>query len=148
MIILIDFDGTCVTHDFPRVGKEIGAAEVLKKLVAKGRQLILFTMRSDMLDGVTTDEHGYITDASEPYKFETNVLHDARNWFMKHDIPLFGVNENPTQHSWTGSPKPYGHLIIDDTCLGIPLKFDQAISNRPFVDWPKVELLLKQWQVL
>lgn len=25
MIIAVDFDGTCVTHEFPRVGKEIGA---------------------------------------------------------------------------------------------------------------------------
>ena len=31
MIIAVDFDGTCVTHEFPRVGAEIGAAEVLKK---------------------------------------------------------------------------------------------------------------------
>ena len=25
MIIAVDFDGTCVTHDFPRIGKDIGA---------------------------------------------------------------------------------------------------------------------------
>lgn len=31
MIIAVDFDGTCVTHEFPRVGAEIGAAEVLKE---------------------------------------------------------------------------------------------------------------------
>lgn len=31
MIIAVDFDGTCVTHEFPYVGKEIGAAEVLKE---------------------------------------------------------------------------------------------------------------------
>ena len=32
MIIAIDFDGTCVTHDFPRVGSDIGAIPVLKNL--------------------------------------------------------------------------------------------------------------------
>ena len=26
---------------------------------------------------------------------------------VTHDIPLFGVNENPTQKDWTSSPKPY-----------------------------------------
>lgn len=36
MIIAVDFDGTCVTHEFPRVGEEIGAAEVLKELTDKG----------------------------------------------------------------------------------------------------------------
>lgn len=25
MTIAVDFDGTCVTHDFPKVGKNIGA---------------------------------------------------------------------------------------------------------------------------
>jgi hypothetical protein len=33
MIIAVDFDGTCVTHDFPHVGKDIGAVPVLKELV-------------------------------------------------------------------------------------------------------------------
>ena len=46
MIIAVDFDGTCVTHEFPRVGEEIGAAEVLKELTDKGHKIILFTMRS------------------------------------------------------------------------------------------------------
>jgi hydroxymethylpyrimidine pyrophosphatase-like HAD family hydrolase len=47
MIIAIDFDGTCVTHEYPKVGREIGASKVLKELVDSGHQLILFTMRSD-----------------------------------------------------------------------------------------------------
>jgi conserved hypothetical protein len=51
MIIAVDFDGTCVTHEFPRVGEEIGAAEVLKELTDKGHKIILFTMRSHQLDG-------------------------------------------------------------------------------------------------
>lgn len=29
-IIGIDFDGTVVTHDFPKIGKDIGAVPVLK----------------------------------------------------------------------------------------------------------------------
>lgn len=45
MIIAVDFDGTCVTHDFPRVGKDIGAVPVLKELVECGHKLILHTMR-------------------------------------------------------------------------------------------------------
>lgn len=48
MIIGIDFDGTCVTHEFPDVGKDIGATPVLKELTDKGHKLILFTMRSDI----------------------------------------------------------------------------------------------------
>lgn len=47
MDILIDFDGTCVTHEFPLVGKDIGAAQVLRDLVSNGHRLILFTMRAE-----------------------------------------------------------------------------------------------------
>lgn len=46
MTINIDADGTCFTHDYPLVGKDIGAQKVLKKLTDNGHQLILFTMRS------------------------------------------------------------------------------------------------------
>jgi hypothetical protein len=49
-IIGIDFDGTVVTHDFPKIGKDIGAVPVLRKLVDNGHKLILFTMRSDIKD--------------------------------------------------------------------------------------------------
>lgn len=52
MIIAVDFDGTCVTHEFPRVG----AAEVLKELTDKGHKIILFTMRSHQLDGAEETE--------------------------------------------------------------------------------------------
>lgn len=31
MILGLDFDGTCVTHEFPKIGKDIGAIPVLKK---------------------------------------------------------------------------------------------------------------------
>lgn len=30
-IIGIDFDGTVVTHDFPKIGKNIGAVPILKR---------------------------------------------------------------------------------------------------------------------
>lgn len=54
-IIGIDFDGTVVTHDFPKIGKDIGAVPILKRLVDNGHKLILFTMRSD-IDEVTSDD--------------------------------------------------------------------------------------------
>ena len=44
--ILLDFDGTCVQHEYPYVGDDIGAQQVLHDLVKNGHQLILFTMRS------------------------------------------------------------------------------------------------------
>ena len=120
MYIAVDFDGTCVTHDYPRVGKDIGAVTVLKRLVNSGHKLILNTMRSG-------DE-----------------LADAIQWFIDNDIPLFGANENPTQKSWTTSPKVHANLYIDDAALGCPLIFDHAISSKPFVNWVMVEEILEK----
>ena len=132
MIIAIDFDGTCVTHDFPRVGKEIGAPRVLRKLIENGHQLILWTMRGDVKNVPSPEFEGTFTGT---------YLTDAVEWFKKHDIPLYGIQSNPTQKEWTDSPKAYAHLYIDDAALGIPLIYKKE-ESRPYVDWEEVEKLL------
>lgn len=119
MIICIDFDGTCVTHDYPAIGKEIGATPVLKQLVADGHQFILWTMRS-----------------GQP-------LAEAIDWFQERDIPLYGVQKNPTQERWTASPKAYAQLYIDDAAFGCPLVVDKEIHDRPFVNWRAVSSYFK-----
>jgi hypothetical protein len=137
MTINVDFDGTCVTHSFPNIGQSIGAVPVLKKLVNAGHQLILFTMRSNKItfkkisEGITPDTDG-------------RFLNDAIQWFIDNDIPLYGVQSNPDQHNWTESPKSYAELMIDDSALGCPLKYDTSISHRPFVDWEKVDKMLTE----
>lgn len=125
MIILIDFDGSSVTHEYPQIGKDIGAAPVLRELVEVGHQLILWTMRSHVH---TIKKHG-----------ETiTVLQDAVNWFKENNISLFGINENPEQPRWTNSPKPLADLCIDDTNAGCPLMYDLSISKSPFVNWAEM----------
>lgn len=139
MDINVDFDGTCVTHSFPQIGKDIGAVPVLKELVEKGHRLILFTMRSD----------GQKEQVIEDYQMHGgDFLTQAVNWFKDNDIPLYGIQCNPEQHSWTTSPKSYGQLMIDDSALGCPLKFDERLSNRPFVDWVTVRKILKQQNII
>jgi hypothetical protein len=115
------FDGTVVTHEYPDIGKDIGAVPVLKRLVAAGHLLILNTMRSGP------------------------ELEAAVGWFEKNDIPLHGVNEDPGQKEWTQSPKVYANLYIDDAAFGCPLVYPVSpyphdkIEGRPFVDWVEVE---------
>lgn len=140
MEICIDFDGTCVTHEFPKVGKDIGAVPILKKLVKSGHRLILFTMRSDISD-VTSNDYGI-------HKRAGNYLTDAVNWFKQNDIKLYGINVNPSQASWTKSPKAYGQLYIDDAAIGCPLIYNPQTSDRPFVDWLVIEKMLKNMGVL
>lgn len=111
MIFAVDFDGTVVTHDYPEVGQNIGAEIVLKKLVEKGHKICLNTMRCE------------------------DKLDDAVQWFKNNDIPLYGVNENPDQKSWTSSPKVFADYYIDDMAIGCPL----IIYH---VDWIQVTITL------
>jgi len=139
MDILIDFDGTVVTHEFPKVGKDIGAVPVLKELVANGHNLILFTMRSDVVNPIST--------SPEIIAESGNYLTDAVEWFKQNDIPLYGIQKNPTQHTWTTSPKAYGQIMIDDSALGCPLEYPKD-GTRPFVKWDLVRQLLSIMRVL
>ena len=120
-VVAVDFDGTCVTHEFPKVGKDCPhVVEVLKQIVSTGAGLVLFTMR-----------HG-------------DYLNEAVRWFADREIPLYGIQENPTQHTWTGSKKCYANLYIDDAALGCPLSYDPELCKRPFVDWLAVDRLLQK----
>lgn len=123
MIIAVDFDGTCVTHEYPRIGRYIGAEPVLRELVAQGHKLILWTMRSE------------------------DYLAQAVYWFAERDIPLFGVNRNPEQGRWTTSNKAYAQLYIDDAALGIPL-MNGFVDERQFVDWNAVRAQLVERGVI
>lgn len=118
LVIAIDFDGTCVTHEYPYMGSDIGAVPVLKELTDAGYHLVLNTMRS----GKTEKE--------------------AVKWFKDNDIPLYGVNKNPDQKAWSASPKVYADLYIDDSALGVPLT-SSPTSTRPYVDWIRV----REWLV-
>lgn len=133
MIINIDFDGTCVTHDFPSVGKDIGAVSVKKKMIENGHKLILFTMRSNKRSVSPTTG-----------KEEDGGLQDAINWFKENNINLYGIQSNPTQELWTSSPKSYADLMIDDSALGCPLIYNPSFHQRPYVDWVRVENMLKE----
>lgn len=122
MDIAIDFDGTCVAHEYPEVGKDIGSIPVLKRLVNEGHNLILFTMRS------------------------RKELDDAINWFVINEIKLHGVQYNPTQTLWTSSNKCYAQLYIDDAALGAPLRREKdpdIEDSRPYIDWSAVEVILE-----
>lgn len=135
MTINIDFDGTCVTHDFPQIGKSIGAERVLRRLVDNGHQLILFTMRSDRKEA---------TPVIDPtiQNVTGDFLTDAVNWFSQNGIKLYGIQTNPTQLNWTTSPKSYAELMIDDSALGCPMIYKKDLSPRPFVCWKTIEKYL------
>lgn len=117
--IAIDFDGTCVEHDYPAVGMDVeGAVDTLRALNKRGHRLILYTMRSG------------------------EKLEAALKWFKERKITLWAVNRNPEQEEWTESPKVYADLYIDDSALGCPIMFIEGV-RRPVVKWAKVRSQLE-----
>lgn len=114
--ICVDFDGTCVDHAYPDVGRDAPYAVRVLRLLSGKYNLVLCTMRSG------------------------ENLDCAVDWFDFWDVPLWGVNKNPDQ-GWTTSPKPWGHIYIDDCGFGCPLVHPEGF-NRPVVDWLEVERVL------
>lgn len=112
MYIAIDFDGTMVKHEYPRIGEDIGAVPVILALQKRGFKIILFTMRSGP------------------------QLTEAIKWCQDNKILLHGVNTNHNQHTWTTSLKPYAHVYIDDASLGAPLIHPR--QGRSYIDWVAV----------
>lgn len=124
-IVCVDFDGTCVLHEYPQIGEDVlNAVEVLKKLNENQVKIILWTIRSG------------------------EYLQDAVNWFVERGIEIWAVNKNPQQRFWSKSPKAYAPVYIDDAALGCPLKPPLDYNGRPFADWFEIERLLKEIEYL
>ena len=123
-VIAVDFDGTCVEHNYPAIGMDVeGAVDVLRELNKHGHRIILNTMRSGQR------------------------LEAAVRWFRDRKIELWAVNRNPEQEQWTSSPKVYADIYIDDSALGCPLIFLEGV-RRPVVDWKRVRRALESDGVL
>jgi len=110
----LDFDHTCVRSEkYPDYYENPHCAVVLRKLQKKGYKLILITMR------------------------EGKFLDDALEWFKKHGIELYGINDNPDQHTWTTARKVFVNWFIDDRNLGTPMVYPK--NRKEYVDWYEVE---------
>ena len=116
-IIAVDFDGTCVIHKYPEIGAKLhGCVKVLKALQEAGHKVFLYTMRS------------------YPVKpGDRNTLQEAVDWFTAQGFTLDGINRSPAQFS--GSPKQYAAVYIDDAALGCPLA---QYGDEVAVDWFRV----------
>lgn len=111
MIIAIDFDGTIVTHEYPKIGRPVpGAIETMLEFIERGDKLILWTMRSG------------------------DKLTEAVNYCFDNGIIFWGVNKNPEQEEWTNSPKAYAQVYIDDAALNATL-IEGNKGERPYLDW-------------
>src|SRR5574344_1122475 len=100
MTIAIDFDGTIVTHEYPRIGKEIPfATQTLRMLIKEQHRLILWSVR------------------------EGKLLDDAVNWCKERGVEFYAINRDFPEEDVTNLKHGYSRklkvdLFIDDRNLG------------------------------
>jgi len=123
--ICVDFDGTIVDHVYPNIGQPVpGAIDWLKDFQQRGARIILWTMRSHQ------SLHG-------------DMLTPAINYLKNNGIDIYAANINPSQSSWTNSPKAYAQFYIDDAAIGCPL-IEIGGFSRKCVDWKKIGKLVNK----
>ena len=97
MVIAVDFDGTIVEHDYPKIGKPIPfALDVLKKLQQEEHHtLLLWTVR------------------------EGKLLDEAVDYCAKNGFEFYAVNKNYPEEEDGDSPrKLIADIYIDDKNIG------------------------------
>ncbi len=96
MIIAVDFDGTIVEHDYPRIGKPVPFAIDTLKLLQQDREyrLILWSVR------------------------EGSLLQEAVDYCESKGLKFYAVNRNFPEEEIPSPRKINADLFIDDKNLG------------------------------
>ena len=99
MVIAVDFDGTIVEHEYPKIGEEIPfATETLRMLINDHHKLILWSVR------------------------EGKLLDEAVEWCRERGVEFYAINrdypEETTENNNHFSRKLKADLFIDDRNLG------------------------------
>ena len=127
MNIYLDFDGTIVEHDFPKIGKlNPYALEVIKKLQDAGHNIILNTMRVEFEDGTLEEALDYI-----------NLNEEVAG------ISILQYTERKIHPRRWDLDKIENDIYIDDIAANIPL-IKASMVNGFMVDWAKVDSQLME----
>lgn len=100
MVIAVDFDGTIVEHEYPKIGREIPfATDTLRALIADRHKLILWSVR------------------------EGHLLDEAVEWCRERGVEFYAVNrdfpeERGTSNNQNFSRKIKADMFIDDRNVG------------------------------
>lgn len=138
MTIAVDFDGTIVRHEYPRIGKEIPfAIQTLKMLAKDGHRLILWTVR------------------------EGELQEEAVNWCRERGVEFYAVNKDYPEEEQSKnnhySRKLKADIWIDDRNVGgLPdwgtiyriiteRKTYEEIMLNDFITEPKEQTKKRKW---
>lgn len=106
MVISVDFDGTVVEHRYPTIGEELPhATETLRKLMADGHKLVLWTVR------------------------EGKLLDEAVEWCRERGVEFAAINETlrgDSNERSNNTRKIDADIYIDDCNIGGRFEWDQV----------------------
>ncbi|MBV1888021.1 MAG: hydrolase [Urechidicola sp.] len=122
--IAVDFDGTIVEDDYPKIGKEkLFAFDTLKKLQEKGHRLILWTYRSG------------------------NTLEEAVAFCKENGIVFYALNKSFPEEEYDPkfSRKINADLFIDDRNIGGLLGWGEIYQNLIGEEKPDKKRIKKKW---
>jgi hypothetical protein len=135
MKIYLDFDGTVVEHNYPKMGRcNFGSIEIIKKLQDAGHEIILNTYRADCNNGTLEEALRLL---NENYWM---VLKDRRN---NQDFEMLPITKHckekihPDAFDWK-QIKETGVMFIDDQATNTPLK-KAVMCNNMMVDWDELD---------
>ena len=124
LTIAIDFDGTIVDDDYPKIGKpKLFAFETLKKLQEKGHRLILWTYRTgEMLD-------------------------EAVEFCKENEIVFYAVNKSFPEEEFDlkYSRKINAQIFIDDRNIGGLVGWGEIYQELIGEEKPVFKKTRKKW---
>lgn len=142
MKIYLDFDGTVVEHQYPKMGRcNFGCFEVIKKLQDAGHEIILNTYRSDIggdplneaLRMVNEQSYAFIKDRSQRKTFKLNPIKATER---KINPDRFYIEDTLRTNT----------LFIDDQAKDTPLKL-AVMSSGNMVDWDELDKIFSDYQI-
>lgn len=148
MTIAVDFDGTIVEHEYPKIGKEIPfAIDSLKMLIKDRHKLILWSVR------------------------EGELLEEAIEWCKNRGVEFYATNKDYPEETREGNPvysrKLKADMFIDDRNVGglpdwgtiyrmishkktwtdLLLEAESGISNNTYGTESPNRIKKKWWQI-
>lgn len=138
----IDFDGTVVEHEYPKIGRtNFGCIEVMYKLQQAEWTLFINSVRCDMNDQSLKDAIKW---------FENSWMHGKirRETPLELDFKKIAVNSAkfPAPPWEVAKFKETGIMYIDDQQFNVPL-VPAKMSNGFMVNWDEIDYQFMQHKI-
>jgi hypothetical protein len=124
MVIAIDFDGTIVEHEYPKIGREIPfAVETLKMLQKDHHKLILWSVREGKLldEAVAWCKERGLEFYAVNRDYPEETMDNNQHWSRKLKVDMFiddrnigGLPDWGTMYKMIRDRKSYERVIEDE----------------------------------